>query len=100
MSAMSKVGATEYDAAVDFRNTLIRIIRKTLGLPELVAVPMADVLARGFSAELGGLYVTKREIRASRNAAVLRDFNGRNHVEVMHRYGISRRTLYRVIGGK
>lgn len=88
----------EQDAAINFRNTLIRVIRKTLGLPEPVAVPMADELAKGLSAEMGGLYITKREIRGTRDDAIRRDFNGRNHAEVMGRHGISKRTLYRVIG--
>lgn len=88
------------DAALNFRNDLVRIIRESLGLPEKVAVPMADALAAGLQRHMGGLYVPKREIRAVRNAAVLRDFTGSNHAEVMRRHNICRATLYRIIKRK
>lgn len=85
------------DAAANFHNDLVRIIRETLGLPEKVAVPMADELARGLKGRMGGLYVPAREIREAAEAAILRDFNGRNHAEVMRRHRISRATLYRIL---
>lgn len=100
MGPLTNPETIEQDAALNFRNTLIRIIRRTLGLPETVAMPMADELAKGLSSELGGLYITKREIRGSRDEAVRRDFNGRNHLEVMRKHTISKRTLYRIIGRK
>ena len=87
----------EKDAAVDFHNDLVRVIRESLGLPEKVAVPMADELAKGLQAQLGGLYIPAREIREVRDAAVLRDFNGRNHAEVMRDHRICRATLYNII---
>lgn len=88
------------DAAVNFRNTLVRIIRRTLGLPETVALPMAEELAQGLQGELGGLYIPKREMRESRNEAIRQSFTGRNHAEVCRRFNISRRQFYRVIGGE
>lgn len=94
---MRQTESIDLDAAVNFRNTLIRIIRSSLGLPETVAVPMAEELARGLSNEMGGLYITKREIRVTRDDAVRRDFTGRNHREVCRQHDISRRTLYRII---
>lgn len=100
MDPMNHTDTIEQDAAVNFRNTLIRIIRASLGLPETVALPMADELAKGMSNELGGLYITKREIRSTRDDAVRRSFNGRNHREVCRKHDISRRTLYRIIGGQ
>jgi Mor family transcriptional regulator len=90
----------EKDAAVNFHNDLVRIIRESLGLPEKIAVPMADELAKGLQQRLGGLYIPAREIREVRDQAVLRDFNGRNHIEVMRTHNISQRTLYRIIGGR
>jgi len=47
-------------------------------------------------------YVTRHKHRsiASRNEAVLREFNGRNHREVCRRHGISKRTLYRILKGE
>lgn len=88
----------ERDAAVNFRNDLVRVIRESLGLPEKVAVPMADELAKGLHKRLGGLYIPAREIRETRDAAVLRDFTGRNHAEVIREHNLSRRTFYRIIG--
>lgn len=87
----------EKDAAVNFRNTLVRILRKSLGLPEKVAVPMADELAKEMKQELGGIYIPAREIREVRDAAVRRDFNGRNRVEVMRTHNICRATFYNII---
>lgn len=87
----------EKDAAVNFHNDLVRIIRESLGLPEKVAVPMADELVKGLRRHMGGLYIPAREIRAVRDAVILRDFNGHNHREVMRLHNISKRTLYRII---
>lgn len=88
----------ERDSAVNFRNDLVRIIRESLGLPESIATPMADELAKGLKRQMGGLYIPAREIRNARDAAVLRDFNGRNHSDVMRSHSLSRRTFYRIIG--
>lgn len=98
MDPVSHNDTLDQDAAVNFRNTLIRIIRASLGLPETVAMPMADELAKGMCSELGGLYITKREIRSTRDEAVRRDFTGRNHREVCRKHDISRATLYRITG--
>lgn len=89
--------AIEADAAVSLRHDLVRIIRESLGLSERIAVPMADELAQGLQRRMGGFYIPVREIRETRDAAVLRDFNGRNHTEVMRTHKISRATLYRIL---
>jgi Mor family transcriptional regulator len=86
------------DAAANFRDDLVRIIRASLGLPDSVAVPMADELAKAMKKEMGGMYIPAREIRDVRDAAVRRDFNGRNRDEVMRIHKITRRTFYRIIG--
>jgi Mor family transcriptional regulator len=97
---MSLHTTTASDAAANFRDDLVRIIRNALGLPESIAVPMADELAKGMKRELGGVNIPVGEIRAVRDAAVRRDFNGRNQSEVIKRHGISRRTFYRIIGNR
>jgi len=92
--------SAEHDVAVSFRFELTRIIRESLGLPEDVAVPLADHLARGLSRRMGGMYIGKRELaRTVRDEGVRRDFTGRNRAEVMDRYRISMRTFYRIIQG-
>lgn len=85
------------DSAAEFRNDLVRVIRDSLGLPEKIALPMADELAKGMNRRMGGLYIPAREIRDTRDAAVLRDFNGRNQIEVLRVHDISRATFYRII---
>lgn len=90
--------AVARDLEVAFRSDLVRVIRESLGLPETVAVPMADEIARGLQRMMGGLYVPARELRETRDAAVRREFNGRNHADIMRRHDISRATLYRIIG--
>ena len=92
--------SNEIDAAVTLRYDLTRAIRETLGLPESVAVPMADHLAIGLSQRMGGLYIPKRDLRTERDDAIRRDFTGANHREVMAKYRISRATLYRTIARK
>jgi Mor family transcriptional regulator len=95
---MSTQSTLEKDAAADFHNTLVRVIRDSLGLPEKIAVPMADELAKGLKKNLGRLYIPVREIREARDVGVLRDFNGRNHDEIMRDYNICRATLYNILG--
>lgn len=96
---MSKITreTMEKDAAVNFHNDLVRIIRESIGLPEKIAVPLAEELAAGLRRNMGGLYIPAREIRAVRDAAVLRDFDGRNHGAVMRAHHIGRTTLYKII---
>jgi Mor family transcriptional regulator len=88
------------DAAVNFRNEMVRIIRERTGMNEKFAVPLAEEIIGGLRAHMGGCYVPAREMREVRDAAVIRDFTGNNHAEVMHKHGISQATLYRIIGGK
>lgn len=95
---MTSPTTLERDAAVHFRNDLVMVIRESLGLPEKVAVPMADELAKGLHKRLGGLYIPAREIRETRDEAVRREFNGRNHAEVISAHNLSRATFYRIIG--
>lgn len=91
--------SADHDAAVSLRYDIVRALRECLGLPENVATPMADHIARGLSQRAGGIYIPKREIcQADRDAAVRRDFNGRNRDQVMKSHGISRATFYRIIG--
>lgn len=58
---------------------------------------LADVVARRLAPRIGGRYVPKRADRAARDAAVWAAFNGRNHLEVIHKFSISRRLLYSIL---
>jgi len=58
---------------------------------------LSSTVARMLARRIGGRYVAFVEDRARRDAAVLADFNGRNHGEVMAKHGISRRLLYNIL---
>lgn len=67
---------------------------------------LAHMLVREMRQQLGGrsIYVPVRKdrcqpsIRPERDEAVRRTFTGRNHREVQQQFGISRATLYRIVG--
>lgn len=90
------------------RRTLLAVLtgglQAELSLAEEEAIRVARGMVRWIAPFAGGdvLYVPKaREIeRAARNAAILREFNGRNRDEICGRYGIARSTFYQVISGK
>lgn len=88
----------EHDAVVAFRYHLVRRLRERLNVSEAEAAQVADDVSLMFATMRGGFVITRREASRYRDAAVLRDFNGRNHAEVMRRYEISQTTLYRIIG--
>lgn len=61
---------------------------------------LAALMARRLGLLIGGRYIPKRydrDERALRDAAVWRAFNGRNHMEVMREYGVTRRLLYSIL---
>jgi Mor family transcriptional regulator len=66
---------------------------------ESIATPIAEAVLDALRDEFAGraLYIPARS-KAARNAAVLAEFNGRNHAEVCKKHDISRRTLYELIG--
>lgn len=70
------------------------------GAPELSAAQLQSLsttMARLLARRIGGRYVAFVEDRARRDAAVLEAFNGRNRVEVMKRFGISRALFYNIL---
>jgi methylaspartate ammonia-lyase len=67
------------------------------GLTERDAAALAAHLAPMLARRIGGRYVPQRADRALRDAAVWKAFTGRNHAEVMARFGISRRLLYSIL---
>ena len=60
----------------------------------------AGLLARRLGPMIGGRYVPKVDGRAARDLAVWGAFTGRNHKDVMHQFGISRRLLYSILARK
>lgn len=92
--------SAELDAAVALKHDLVRVIREYLGLPETVAVPMAEHLAVGLCR--ARLLTEWRTIPASEErqavrGAIAREFTGNNVGQLMRRYKVSRATVYRAV---
>lgn len=87
------------DKAAAMRNEITSAIREATGLHERFANELSDEILSRLMTRWGGdrLHVPACD-RAARDEAIRADFNGRNHDEVCRRHGISRRTLYRLIG--
>lgn len=90
--------SAELDASVALRHDLVRIIRSCLGLPETVAVPMANELARELCRSrilTEWRTIPASEAREAMHAAIAREYTGRNIGELMKKYNVSRATVYR-----
>ena len=92
---------------MDFIQTVLGTLRRQLdraGVPpeksEAIVTHIEDFLSHYLGCDKVYLPSGRREAIKRRNEAVLREFNGRNHLEVCRRHGISRRTLYRILKGE
>lgn len=84
-------------AAVEL-NDRVRALREAFGLSETVAMLVsAELTAWAGNGYKSALVIPAREIREASYEAVLQDFTGRNHAEVMRKHRISLATLYRVL---
>ncbi|MCK5769484.1 Mor transcription activator family protein [Algiphilus sp.] len=90
----------DQDTEVNVKSRMTRVIREHTGLAERIAVEMAGEAWNALVTQLGGERVYFCPSKAERDAAVIRDFNGRNHAEVCREHDISRRTLYRILNGR
>ncbi len=63
-------------------------------------IDLAALMARRLAPLIGGRYIPKRDMRAERDDAVLKAFNGRNHKDLMREFGISRRLVYSILASK
>ncbi|MDN5937876.1 MAG: hypothetical protein L0H83_04375 [Salinisphaera sp.] len=86
------------DTQARMRTRVTRVVREHTGFNERLALYIASEIIDALIEDYRGerLYVSAS--RAERDAAVLIDFNGRNHRAVCARHGVSRSTLYRIIG--
>lgn len=91
--------SVQQDHLADLRARIIRIVCRATGLHERLALPVAESICHELSRDMGGaeIYIPSTDRRV-RNAALRRDFRGNNHDDIMRRYGISRATLYRILG--
>lgn len=87
------------DKAAAVRTDITRAIREATGLHERFAVEISDGILHRLQQRWGGdrIYIPSKD-RAARDAAIRAAFDGRNHDEVCRRHGISRATLYRILG--
>lgn len=87
------------DAAIQLERDFVDIVREEIGMSEGFANLFAQALVRGLRRRLGGqdIYIPAPD-RSARDAAIRREFNGRNLDELMRRYGVSRRRIYQIAG--
>lgn len=86
----------EIDSATWWRDELIIGIQLATGMNGEFAERFADSLLGIMRKRNGGreIYIPAPD-NSERDAAIKREFNGRNLEEVMRRYGVSRSTVYR-----
>lgn len=75
------------------------IVRAEIGMNDHFAADMAAAFLRGMCSRLGGkeLWVPTED-KTARNEAIKSTFNGSNLDHVCRRFGVSKATVYRVVG--
>lgn len=74
-----------------------RVVSTRCGVESEIAKMVAVEILAVFRAHFGGSEVYVPRPARYDESAVLRDFNGRNHDEVIKKHGIHRATLWRVL---
>ncbi len=71
-----------------------------MGLSDAIAADLSQLVIGQIQQQCQGdvLYIPKSG-KNERNRRIIRMFNGTNHADVCAAFNISRRTLYRVLGG-
>ncbi|HYF17698.1 MAG TPA: Mor transcription activator family protein [Ramlibacter sp.] len=97
MTKDGKTPALNEDAAALLQMEFTEIVREEIGYKEDFASQIASAVLRGLRRRRGGeeLYVPAAD-RSERDAAIRREFNGTNLLEVCRRHGVSKSTVYRV----
>jgi len=95
---MSIADDIDNDTAASLRRRLVGAISRRLGLNERIAMPIAEEVVEAMREISPGreLYIPAAD-KAERNAAIRREFNGRNLKEVCRKYDISKPSLYRIV---
>lgn len=92
------------DAVLQLEYDIVEIARQELGMHEREAYDIARALVRGLRKRYGGVRLGHRGLyipapsKLERDVQIRQEFNGLNRTEVMKRHGITRSTLYRVVG--
>lgn len=87
------------DAAALLLYELTVVVHEEIGMTDHLATQFAEAITRGLRRRLPAqdLYIPAPDKR-DRDAAVRREFNGRNVDEVCRRHDIGKTTLYRILG--
>lgn len=98
-SGCDQTAAQVEDDALLLESEFTAIVREEVGMHEAFASQVARALVRGLRKRMPAqqLYIPAPD-KAERDAAIRREFNGRNAEEVMRRYDIGRRRLYQIVG--
>lgn len=86
------------DSAAHLHYLLTAALVRKFGMGEVAASVLAMEVSHGLRDVGGGneIYIPAPDKRA-RDEAIRAEFNGRNGVEIMAKYGISKASLYRVL---
>jgi Mor family transcriptional regulator len=73
------------------------IVREEIGYNDQFADQIAAAITRGLSRRLGAkhIYIPAPDKR-DRDEQIRKEFNGRNHDEIMSKYGIGRTRIYQI----
>ena len=95
------LAAQEADRSVTLLYLLTGALQHQMQMPERDAFRIAAGMVRWMSPQVGGdvLYCPKTldADRAARDAAIRREFNGRNREALCARHGISKSRLYQIV---
>jgi len=61
------------------------------------ALDVVEAIRRGFGGEMIYIPLGMPHERQQRNAEIARQFNGRNHAELAHQYGVSVKAIYSIL---
>ena len=82
---------------IDLLSEMIEIVRQELGVNQCDADQIGASIMRGMRRYYGGheIYIPAQD-KSERDAAIKRDFNGRNVKEVAHAHNVCRKTVYNI----
>jgi Mor family transcriptional regulator len=93
-----KNDAIQYDTATALLYDMTEVIREAFALDEIAALVMAEIFLSGCRSKWGAqeIYFPAPDKR-ERDAAIKREFNGRNLREVCQKHRVSRSRLYEIV---
>lgn len=98
MPTTEQATAIQFDNATALLYDMTDILREQFGLDEPLALALAEKVIAGCRRKWGAqeIYIPAPD-KADRDAAIRREFNGRNLAEVCQRHGVSRSRVYEIV---